>query len=655
MDTTGWVSSKELLVPPTAIARRRDLSPNSRTVTLPIDDPLLKKSNLGSNPHGQPYRLNNNFYSMGAYNGVKDNRGVLQRTYAILRQVPRRNPIIAIAINKKSTGVARFAKYARNKKDPGFEIAMRDENASPSQAAMKRIEQIRDIVMHGGIRNIRPGGGPMGCWSADGTERADGLHYALRKLVRDSLTLDACAFRIEEGENSAKYPIAFWTPVDASLIRFAQTKRKTDAIDGMGLLGAYNAQIRQGLKDIDFVMLQEGGSGVQREFSWSELAWMIRNPRSEQSVNGYGYGECEQIVDIIGGIINGIQYNTQYFDSNHIPPGLLSLTGKYGDDAIDDFKEQLKQMCGPEHFWGVPIIVGEKGSPAEYVPLRGDSDKVGMYWKDWLNFCVVIVCAMYQMDPSEIGFESFGQAANPLGNASPASRIETQQETGFEPLLTAFATMLNENIVERIDADFYLRFTGLKAIDEAEEQAESSFRMTMGMSTPNQELARYDEEKIYDPLDEDLYDICVDTATKQEGEYGDSSAIKELARSLYKSQGGKWAKWPNAPINCPGAMAMYNQEHGLGQEPDPNNPEGGPPIESDDDNKPIQASGEKPTTDESAGAQAKQANAAAPPAPGKPGAKPTMTTTAAQRKPAVPFSAAQHFTRGGPNGNGKTA
>lgn len=620
----------EIWTPP-SYRRPAEIVPSSNDYDgrIPQGDPLLKAlQQTGVFPKHTPYRYSSAIHGLGGYQGIVDPEGVTTRTNQVMRNTAKKVPVLGLIIGKRVSQISRYLKFypTGTRGIQGATVRMRHRKKSPTPAAIRRMEEIQQILENGGYPRQRPGPGrnqPVASWSADGQEKAMGFGDSVSALVRDSLILDAAAFRIEPGENDQKYPVAFWTPVDAALVRKTNPRMpKSDATGGYTPT-SYRPDIRQDQEQIDYVLMDLYSNTPLREFAWNELEYMVRNVRTDLAVKGYGLSEIEMAIDLLLGLTYSMKYNTEFFDSSHMPPGILELFGKFGDDALKEFRRQLKSMVGGQgHFWDMPILATENGTKAaNYVPIRQENPD--MMFQQFFMACATVLFGLYNMDPSECGFVPFGQSSNALANSSPTAKLEYAQETGESPLLNKLAIMFNGGIVSKIDSDFEFGWLGLPGEDEEMETEETEFRLTMGLSTPNAERARYDEPPIRDPLDPDLFEACMDKVKKAERDDESTDTLLQLAQDMYKLQGGKFARWPDAPVGCAAALDLWKAEHGIGQQQDPSMPPGGAPI--DPSQQPDQGA-IKPN------AQGQQQNAQQPQAGGvaggtgkpKPGLKPPV-------------------------------
>lgn len=540
---------------------------------------------------GIPYRMNQQIYGFGGYQGVKDLPSALMTTYNVLRQVPARNPVVAAIIRHRQNQGGNYHRLPRFEGDTGFRVGYRSKEKKPNAAAKKKMREIEDILLYGGIKTPHPRTGQVAVWDAEGARKAKGIARAARALIGDSLTIDAAAIRIQPGMNATKYPVAYWDTQDAALVRYAIPEEQgANAVAGTwtGIMSTYRPEIREG-KQIAYVTIGREGMGIMGEYAWNEMGYLVRNYRTDEWVLDYGWSEIEQLISVITGLLYGIAFNTEYFDSNHVPPGILALPGDYSDPVLNDFRKQLRTMCGgPGQFWAMPIMAkGINGGTVDYVPLRQESSE-GMFWEKWILFCSNVACALFGMDSSEINMTNFGASSNAIGNQNPEDKVDRAQENGLEPLLAAFAAFWNEEIVQKLEPDFIFEYTGLSEPDEAMQEQKSTFRAEVLGSTPNMERALLDKRPVIDPLDRPLWDEISDTVKTRMGDDYDQDEIEEMILKVYKAKGGTLAQWPDAPVSCPGALGIWQIEHNIQAPPameagspggDPNDPtqQGGQP------------------------------------------------------------------------------
>jgi len=113
--------------------------------------------------------------------------------------------------------------------------------------------------------------------------------------------------------------------------------------------------------------------------------------------------------------------------------------------------------------WRTPVIDSES---MEWIDLqRGHKD---MEYSKWQEYLIKLACAMYTIDPSEIGFVSQnsvsgGGAMFETGNSQ---KIKYSKDKGLKPLLKFIAAQINKYIVSQIYPDLVFEFVGLDAESE---------------------------------------------------------------------------------------------------------------------------------------------------------------------------------------------
>jgi hypothetical protein len=91
-----------------------------------------------------------------------------------------------------------------------------------------------------------------------------------------------------------------------------------------------------------------------------------------------------------------------------------------------------------------------------------------MQFSDWYELLVKLTCAVFLIDPNELGFPVMGGVSQtPLFESSQEWKLKASRDRGLKPLLKFIAKLLNKNIIDRIDDHFTLEFIGL---DEMSEQ-----------------------------------------------------------------------------------------------------------------------------------------------------------------------------------------
>jgi Phage portal protein len=295
----------------------------------------------------------------------------------------------------------------------------------------------------------------------------------LRATVRDSLTYDQYA---SEFVPDQKGDIHHFVPVDGATIRlttpeFAQYQNENfmtgydilypeKELEALKETDAFELDPEK-LKNFDYKYVQIARNRIQRAFTPDELAMGMRNITTDIYSNGYPISELELLVGVVSSHIFTENYNHSYFSQGFSAKGILHIKAPLNRRKLETIRLQWRHMItGSRNSFQTPIMSGM--DEIKWIPLtQSHSD---MEFSNWMNYLIKVICGIYQIDPAEIGFgmrEEGGRGGGLQGGQNLEAKLDHSRSKGLEPLLVHLATYLNQNIIDRIDADFKLEFTGI--------------------------------------------------------------------------------------------------------------------------------------------------------------------------------------------------
>lgn len=395
------------------------------------------------------------------------------QTLRRMAQIPAISAIILTRLNQ----VARYAKRPRFEGDTGFRIVLKDKDRKMTKAEKKRAFEIEEFFLKTG--------------STKNKLRKDNFNQFLRKIVRDSLVLDAMCW--EKVPNLKGELTEIWA-VDASTIEIV-LDAPTGELDAPPV---YVPVTRRGMQSAgDIAYVQRVNGQIAAEFTEDELAYGIRNPRTDLDYMGFGLSELEVLIEIVTGIVNGIKYNTTYFSHSHLPQGVLEIVGKYKDEHLEAFKRHWRTLTtGAQGKWAVPVLALEEGQGFKFTPFKNSNKD--MEFNEFLEFLFNIACAVYQIDPNEVGFKSWTSSNSMSQSDNTAEKIEHSQDKGFIPLMNFLSDTFNSEIVEQLDPEFEFTWVGVDEEDEDKKLERMEKRLTIGLTTVAEERKKNDMEEILD-------------------------------------------------------------------------------------------------------------------------------------------------------------
>lgn len=468
--------------------------------------------------------------------GYKDRRFNL--TYGILKRTVSELGLLSAIINTRIGQVTAFAQPYRLTRSLGYVIKHKDSEHKTTTSELAFIKELESFIQNCG--RIEP--------NPYSRTKRDDFDDFLKKIVRDSLTYDQMTAEIVPDRLGVPYE---FYAVDASTIRLASDDRyvgiNSSFHERVGFVPSvptrfgnlydgrhygHDLVTAEG-RPIEYVQVINGQ--IENVYDAYELAFGVRNPRTDIYIQGYGYGEVEQIITIITSHLYAEQYNKNFFSQGSSPKGMLNLKGdNWTQDTLEDFQRQwAAQAAGVENSWKTPILQSEG---IEWIDLNKTNQE--MEFGKWIEYLIKITCGVYMIDPAEVNFDMHGGVQQtPLFESSQEWKLKASRDKGLKPLLKFLAKFINRNIIDRIDDHFMLEFVGLDELSENEKH-EMLTEQISAYLTLNEARRKLD-----------LPDL----------EYGDV---------------------PMNPVYFQAMEAINNQqamaEGGMPPDDDPENPEGGP-------------------------------------------------------------------------------
>jgi hypothetical protein len=395
--------------------------------------------------------------------GYKDKQ--IKVSYQVLRNMSR-IPVIKSIIETRKEQILAFCEPQADKYSTGFIVrpkkknrgSDKEEKITPEQ--QREIDRITDFVLN--------------CGDSSNQWHGDTLESLTRKCIQDSLSLDQLGFEIIENRKKEPFEII---AVDGASLRLADNTDEYGAYkDNVELINGYGPYV-----------VQTYMNRVVAEFYPWELCFGIRNPSSDIYANGYGRSELEDLIQTVTSILNADSYNANYFKVGSNPKGILKVTGNINESRIQEFRAQWQaQMAGVQNAHKLPIIEAEK---MDFISTQ--SSNKDMEYAKYYEFLLKITCAVFKIDPSEIGFPMSGSSdAKPMFEGNNEARLKYSKDKGLKPLLKFWQQKIQRYIVERLNPDYEFIFVGLDT-ETAQEQLEADVKKVTSFETVNEVRRKY--------------------------------------------------------------------------------------------------------------------------------------------------------------------
>lgn len=478
-----------------------DLQDDARTIPVLVREDIRKSKMEFNTPTQGIKSLVEDPLAIQYAMGYKDRKYSL--TYDVLKRIPQQLGVVSAILQTRCNQVAAFSVPYRASKSVGFEIKHKDPSHETSKSELEFIQDLERFVYNCGAPDPNP----------HSKGKRDDFESFLKKIVRDSLTYDQSCIEIVPDRRGQPYE---FVAVDASTIRIAAPD------DVFGSANTYQFKSPNMSSDLlnrtpyrSLQLLNSSNKGARPEYVQvingqienvyyrDELAFGVRNPRTDIYIQGYGFGEMEQLITILTAHLYAEEYNRRFFMQGAAPKGILNFKGEnFTPDMLEGFRRQWKaNLEGVENSWKTPILQAEQG--IEWVDLHPSNRE--MEFGQWMEYLIKITSAVFLIDPAELNFDLHGGVSQtPLFESSAEWKLKASRDRGLKPLLRFIAKQINSSIISKIDDHFVFDFVGLDELTEREKhelrQEQLASYMTLNEVRRTQDLPDVpDGENILNP------------------------------------------------------------------------------------------------------------------------------------------------------------
>ncbi len=406
-----------------------------------------------------------------------------------LREIAARFIVLPLIANRRIHQVQRFLTRPRHDWQPGLKLRFKDPQRKKRDEDGARFTWLMNYLMSGGAefdpRVMR-------------ALQRDHLHDFTAKHLRDSLFMDHAPIELIPSRSGGR--VHGFIAVDgAKVYRTDPTTGLSEDYGGPAERNILMGRTNYGDPSNIVAVYADNGTIVS-QYSHMDLLLPVRNPTSDERYFGYGEAEPEQLIEIATAWMNAFSLNTRSISDNSTPRGVWSLVGDYQTDDIERFKQMVRgQLTGASNRFRNAIVSAPAGEGAGVTFTETGAQVEEQMYARWQVLQVVIACSLYQMDPAELGFESYSAGnTSSLSSGDTEARLTSGVDHGLYTLLSRYGRTLNE-IIATQDPDVEADWTGLDDNKE-DAQAREPEILTWG------EL-RTRHGEVNDDLDEDLLNM----------------------------------------------------------------------------------------------------------------------------------------------------
>jgi len=391
--------------------------------------------------------------------GYKQKLTLLTDNHKLLMYL--KDPIISAIVQTRVNQVCTFAVPQEDKYSPGFMWEKKDKTEAVSDDEKATVQMLNDFITNVGI--------------VDGErEEADELMNFCTWLelgVKDALIYSTLVTEIVPDKTNK---VHHWLPVSSATMRLTAKNLNAKSL---------NDEIFEGIKkDVDPEKLKKGkykyvqvvNGQMRKVYTKKEVLMEFRNPVNDLFTNGYPVGELDLLMNIVAAHLNAEQYNRSIFTHGITSQGIINLKGEVDDEQLKAMRRSwYAQGVGSEAMFKTPIVNTPEGM--EYIKL--DTTHKDLEYSNYIEYLIKVMCAVYQIDPEEIGFTTGGRGGGSAGNSQNYNNVEKKvqysKDKGLRPLLTFIENIINERILPLFSKELYkkyrFRFVGLRSEDRKVE------------------------------------------------------------------------------------------------------------------------------------------------------------------------------------------
>lgn len=439
--------------------------------------------------------INPAFDAMGLYDNGQGVQEKTEITFGLLRAYAHNCEPARAIIDRRVQQVSAFGEKVQVRRGrpqkPGWRIRMTSGEEEPDAATERKMKLLERFFEGGGFCDPPEEERPLN-WEP-------GFVPFIRQFVRDSLTMDwAVMRRWESAKDPKKFPIVAIAALDAARVR--RMRRPVVAQEaGFRVLGKPDVKHPNSPNMTRFVQTSSAHNGGQIEtaFTSKHVAAFVRNPRTDEFANGYGYGELEGAINSISIWIYSREYNASRFKKDSLPRGILTVLGNISEAQLQAFQLQWKQMLqGVNNRWTIPVL---RGNPGEGSMVRFDAVDPSPRDMEYHTFMFTVALwlhAAFGIHPEETGYQALSPFRPPLSEASPEVKLQWSQDSGLAPIVKGLQDFLNREVVWKLfpDRSVMLEFLGLGQYDEQQEIQKYLSLLQANMITPRQVWDELDQE-----------------------------------------------------------------------------------------------------------------------------------------------------------------
>lgn len=383
----------------------------------------------------------------------------------LLRMIEIKNGIVASVITLRIQQIIEFSNISHNKDIPGWEIVLKDPDATLNSKQKQQKEFLEKLFWHTKVSDYN------GMVPHHGT-----IKDMMTKYVRDRILIDKVCWEIERNQKGEA--IAIWVLDGATIlpvlpggfygstaqIGYGVSPGYNKLTDAIRLTKIANIPPVEEIQYVQELFFGSSGGGISAAFRTSDLIYDLSNEINDVRYYKQGLSVTEKANMAIVAFINALTFNSNGLSRGSIPKIALSMGKDSGytqeqlEDAQDEWAANLAAMDGQ---WNIPLLNGD----ARVLNLFPNNRE--MEYQKYMEFTGALTCAIMGVDSAEIGLR-LNQAQAVLSENQDAKQLFSKNR-GTHEMLGGFLYIGNRLLeISGYDFanDFLFKFNGLNVTDK---------------------------------------------------------------------------------------------------------------------------------------------------------------------------------------------
>jgi len=205
-------------------------------------------------------------------------------------------------------------------------------------------------------------------------------------------------------------------------------------------------------------------------YSPDEMIIHVSRQTSFLDMHGFGQSLIEKCLVLMDAWAHSYAKNISKFKQGIQSDMILGVKGLQSYEVFEDVKQRLFSLFhDPENTGRLPMIgLDDEG---DLMVIKLSENNKDMEYMSWMEFQTCLICAMFQVHPSDINMATFSSQQAPLFEHTKREELE-RATSGLMADLMAYSQFINKKIIPKIAKGYEFKWYGLRREMTRREEVE---------------------------------------------------------------------------------------------------------------------------------------------------------------------------------------